>query len=256
MYWDTKVKSGGEELFLQLVGGCRDEIGRFEMITSVNGVLNFNNQLVDAVYIKTPEFLDVFGYNFALFLRTIYSLRFTFKKCDFIYTASDFFPDVVPAFFMKISNKNVKWIQVVCHLYPSWKYRQGNKLKNIIGQCMQKLSLHLSKRADYIHCLNSDVKNELVAMGFNPNNVIIIPPGIAVKEIGEYSSENKDFDAVFVGRLNENKGIFDLIKIWIEVNKLSKNNYRLAIIGGGDQSCLHEKIAKSNLTESIQSLGF
>jgi glycosyltransferase involved in cell wall biosynthesis len=178
-----------------------------------------------------------------------------------IYSGSDFFPDVCPAWLYKKLRPRTRWIQCVFHIYPPWRERNGSKLVNWLGSAAQNLSLWLVRDADGVVVINSEVLNVLTNRGFDPRKLKIIPPGIDYIKIQRASPrtyKGLTFDAVFMGRLKESKGVFDLPKIWMHVTK-HQPRARLAIIGGGSEkikSQIAADIDANGLSGLVDILGF
>lgn len=59
------------------------------------------------------------------------------------------------------------------------------------------------------------------------------------------------FDAVFVGRIAKEKGVFDLVEIWKNIAKTRKNA-KLMIVGNGlELTALKQKIAETGLQDNV-----
>jgi len=197
------------------------------------------------------------------FLRTLRALAFKIKlaEIDLVYGSSDFFPDVIPAFFWKVRHRHVCWQQCIHHFYANPFKRVGNNFSaNVLGYLSQKISFYLIQRyADLVIVVNPLIKRELMKIGFDENKLKIIPNGIDSNYLKKIKKpETSLFDGVFLGRLNKSKGLYELVEIWTQVLKqcpLAK----LAIIGEGDagfKSELSRKIQTSGGQDAIKILGF
>lgn len=176
-----------------------------------------------------------------------------------VYATSDLFWETIPAFFWKMRNRKIEWIQVIHHIYPDWKKRPGNKLVSFFGFYLQKFSFFLArKKADKIIVLNEFIKKELAKRDFDEKRVFLNSNGIDFEQIEAVNKSDKNYDGVFLGRLSPSKGIADLIEIWKKVCEIL-SEARLAIVGGGsleEKNNLLKKIKKHNLEKNIEILGF
>lgn len=136
-----------------------------------------------------------------------------FSVNEDIVTSGDYFCDTIPAFFLKGRNK---WIAYLFHIMPR---------KRIISYLIQQFSLLLMKRANTIVVFNPLVKEYLMNRGFK--NVYIQEVNIDEEAIKKVKVKDKVYEACFLGRLSPSKGIFDLPKIWKDMEG------KLLIIGGG-----------------------
>lgn len=192
-------------------------------------------------------------------IRTIKALLFNIKTDSYtvLYSTSDFFPDIIPAFILK--NRFNKWISVIHHIYPHYKKRGGNIITNIVAFYLQKLSFYLiKKKSDKIIVVNELIKKDLLTFGFVNEKIIVSSNGINLKYINRIKVSNTKYDGIYLGRLGYSKGIFDLIKIW--KNLCCKNSTaRLAIIGIGNKQ-ITKKVTKeiivNNLQKNIYLLGY
>jgi glycosyltransferase involved in cell wall biosynthesis len=224
----SEGKSGGDVAFIQIFK--RFAIRDLIVVTSFLGEkLCRESRLKAEFLISTSE--KKFGNIFLIyFLRIIRATYFIFRtKPELIYSSSDGLPDVLPVFLYKIFNKDVKWIVKRYHDIPD---------KRLISFLMQKLSLLLIKFADLV------IQNG--KFGFDQGDIRKVLPAKA------------EYDAVFMSRLHESKGIFELVLIWKNVaNAYPK--VRLAIIGQGTQdvvASLNDSIQKVNMQNNIFIFGF
>lgn len=198
------------------------------------------------------------------------SIKYNNNYKVILYSTSDFLPDVIPAFFWKMKNKNFKWIALLHLIAPSpfYGYKQyylkNKKLRlptiNIIlYKVSQLLSIKLMKwKADKVFVINSEIKNYLHKKGISKDKVLIVNNGIDYNEIQKVLPfEEEKYDGLYMGRFHSQKGIFDLISIWKIVCK-NIPNAKLGIVGQGDikyTNRLRRFINTNGLKDNIELLG-
>lgn len=176
-----------------------------------------------------------------------------------VYSSSDLFWEVIPAFYFKIKNKNIEWVQVIHHVYPDWRKRPGKKMENFFGYYAQRFSFWLiRKKSDKLILVNSLVKSHLIKKGFPEKKIFISSNGINLEHFEQIKRSETSYEGVFLGRLNYSKGLTDLVKIWKNVCQ-EFPGAKLAVVGGGSKETtisLSKKIMEHKLEKSIDLLGF
>ena len=111
-------------------------------------------------------------------------------------------------------------------------------------------------KANFITVTGSNSKKFLVNnKGVDPNKIFILPNSVPSDEYYKLMI-NKKYDLITLGRLSEEKGLFNLLKI---VKELKKNfsEIKLGIAGKGDlYDKLKLKINHLNLNENVDLLGY
>lgn len=229
------------------------------IVTPAVGEQFLRKKGLDASYIQTTKERELGNVMFTYLRRIaiIFGLRLPIGDADVIYTASDFLPDTLPAFFFKTKNKNIKWTSVIYHIIPPPIQRGGPFIRNFVSFVTQRFSFQFVKHgSNLIFVLNNGVVDQLVKLGFRKERIHVVGAGINLKHIREIPQGKVEYDACFLGRLHSSKGIFDLLDIWkMVVSK--RNNAKLAIIYAGQseiESTLIKKIKKANLCENITLL--
>ena len=210
------------------------------------------------------------------FLRTIIGCRIARKlrleKNVVVYSGSDFWPDSLPAFLLKLRYKDkILWIAGFYLFAPKpWQknspYRKSFKSWLIgVMYWLTQLPVYwiIKKYADYVFVTSVPDVKKFVTKKRNKNKVIVIRGGVNVKEVREYLEnskvvpiEKRKYDAVFVGRFHYQKGVVELIEIW-KLVCAKKSNAKLAMIGIGPlESKVKERIKKLKLENNIDLLGF
>ena len=198
------------------------------------------------------------------FVRSLFALICTFGLLSkdepvVLYSSSDFFPDTIPAFAIKLVRKNVKWVSRVYHMIPAPSRRKGNLVLNILSFASQRMSISLMKmKSDLVIGLNGSVRDELASLGIPLSRLAVSGAGIDIDLIDSVAPGPKRYDGVFLGRIHPNKGIFDALDVWRLVVNIRKSA-RLAIIGGGDKELItlvKKRILEYDLVENVDYLGF
>lgn len=79
---------------------------------------------------------------------------------------------------------------------------------------------------DYFFVLTNFQKEKVKNLGIDENKIILKPNSLQMSF--DIVKDKKDY--IYVGRLEESKGIFELLKVWEKLDE----KYILTIIGGGD----------------------
>lgn len=164
-----------------------------------------------------------------------------------IISTSDFFCDTIPAFIF--SNK-YKWYAFTYHLYPS--VFKVKSLRNLFGNLVQFISFCLFKKAGLILTTNSISLNFLTKF-FKILSIKKINLGLNY-ELFFNSNSIRPIDLVYVGRIKESKGIFELPEIAFNLKKYFPN-LKIEVIGNGGNDeieFLKNLILKFKVSEIIR----
>lgn len=256
-----KGMSGGDQMAIQIFARIRDSFAALHWFTNPDGQQAVEQIVKDVAFSTTPPWFDRLPIGLAYVLRTLHATASLFgKRVDIVYSGSDFFPDVLPAFLYTRLRRNTRWIQCIFHIYPDWRTRPGNKAINFAAALLQRFSLWLARHADGVVNINGEVREALIARGFDARKIAIITPGIDLDYIAAIppGNDRDAYDAVFLGRLNPSKGIFDLPPIWKKVIERFPQA-RLAIIGGGSEAArakLAAEFEAHGLRGNVDLLGY
>ncbi len=188
-----------------------------------------------------------------------------------IYSASDFWPDTIPAFILKLKFHEIKWIAGFYMFAPQpWRkdspYRADLK-KWLVGSLYwltQLPTYHLVKRyADIVFVTSEPDVDRFITEKRNRERILVIRGGVETKEAKMYLKssrviplQERKYDAVFVGRFHHQKGVLELIDIWKLVCG-KKPTAKLAMIGVGSlEGEVKDKIEALNIGDKIDLLGF
>lgn len=245
--------SGGDACFLNVA----KEIGQkhdLVIVTSRLGMELCKRSGVRAKFELTSG-EKKFGNVYLAYLRRILgALHLLWRKklgVEIVYSSSDFLPDVLPAWWLKIGNRKSLWVQKIFHIIPR---------ERVITYFFQRASLFLIRRwADLVITDNAGLREELVERyGFRPQKVRFVPPGVGLKAVAKVVPAKERYDGLFVGQLRRSKGIFDLVPIWREVVQ-AYSKATLGIVGKdiqGNEAALRSEVLKNGLEKNIFLLGF
>jgi glycosyltransferase involved in cell wall biosynthesis len=188
---------------------------------------------------------------------------------DIVLSASDFLPDAIPAFILKLKNPKVKWIASFYLFAPKpWQkkspYRGSKYLIGLVYWLSQLPAYYIIKKfADIVFVTSQPDIKPFITKYRDIKKIIPVRGGVDVLPARQYFEqgefipfENRTYDACFVGRLHYQKGVLELIHIWRVVCK-SKPKSRLAIIGRGPlEGEIQSLIKQMGLKLNITLLGF
>ncbi|MCL5096301.1 MAG: glycosyltransferase family 4 protein [Candidatus Omnitrophica bacterium] len=156
-------------------------------------------------------------------------------RYDVIYASSQLIFEVYPAMVLA-RRQRTRWAVKFHHVLASQPGRTG--LFDRLFQWSERQSLRwINRRAGLVICSTAIVANDLHALearlGLPPKHTVQIGYGVDLSA-SHPPSQSPQFDAVFLGRLHEHKGVFDLALVWQLVLQ-EKPGARLLVIGEGPQ---------------------
>lgn len=179
-----------------------------------------------------------------------------FQKYDYVYSLSVLDLCILP-FALKLVDKHIKWVAVFDNIVPL--NDPGPKLIRFLAWLFFHISLLLLKKTDNIFAISPELKNYLIIHGFNLNKITITGNAIEGDLIKKTIAPNTlKYDSIYVGRINETKGIFDMLDV-VSKTKVEYPEFKLAIIGKGDkptETKFRHRIKQMRLTKNIILLGF
>ena len=246
----TQGISGGDTCFIELA----KRMGEYDkiVVTSLLGkkLCDMNGLEADYLVTTKEEHFENAIFTYCQRILKVFLLRIEASSGDVVYATSDFLPDVLPAFCLKMRNKDIKWIQKVFHLIPSRRF---------IPYFTQKISHFFIKRfADLIIVDNILLKDDLARLGFDAERIEVNPPGVDLKYFRSVAEDATTYDSAFLGRLHASKGVFELVEIWKRICEV-RPKATLAIIGYGNRGMerdLGRRIEDARLGNNIHVLGY
>lgn len=199
-----------------------------------------------------------------IFTSTIYKLWLGLKSVhkmkteyhDYVYSVSDFYPDLLPALYYKLKYK-AKWIAGYYLVVPfpfsrDFPYKGIHFFRGLLYWLMQipsKILVNLF--ADYVF-----VTSEIEQKHFFKESVVV-KGGVKLGDFNLQKWFDGKYDCLFVGRLHFQKGIFEMIEVWDYLINTKKKHYTLCIIGDGVlKEIMLEDIKKKKLEKYIHYIGY
>ena len=232
--------SGGDRIFIELSRNFGRMGVDVQIITWEDGVKMIERQRLDKVSSIKYQVLSIkpwcrMGFVICYFARIVRSTIWAFSSdpiLNFVYSASDFWMDVFPAFILKLKNRKIKWI-------ASWYQTAPHPFSGFASPLYwlsQLISKPLIKRfADFVIVNNEDERKQFPMLN-KQDKVFAMLGAVDVEKIGDWKRKirklPKKYDAVFQGRLHPQKGILELIDIWRKVVD-KRSGARLVMIGDG-----------------------
>lgn len=133
-------------------------------------------------------------------------------------------------------------------IYTEHLYTSDFHLKNKFRERMQRNFLgKLLRFVDLVICPSAAVKSFLEKISHNETEIVIVPNGIEIPNLNSSLPQPGLFG--FIGSLNENKGIMNLVEAMPKIIK-TNSEARLQIIGSGE--LMNEIREKTSGDASIQ----
>ncbi len=188
-------------------------------------------------------------------------------KNTIVYSASEFWMDVLPALVIKLRYPKIVWIAAWYQTAPNpWKgFSEGerkNKYRvNALYYWLMQFFIKpfISRFADFV-LVNNDNEEKQFPKLLKNNRVKVLLGAVDLESIKKWQKEKQNipkiYDAVFQGRFHPQKGIIELIDIWKLVVS-QKPGARLALIGDGSLMFeVKQKITELKLENNIELFGY
>lgn len=222
--------------------------------------LNFlqNKNIVETLEFKNKNGLSVLwsSFNIISFFKTIYKI-FIFRP-DIVYINNLWFkasnsPLIACLFFRKLII-NIKLHNYRLSCSNAIHYRNGkicndcninNKVKSYQHKCYKdsliltflvniysKIQFQIlkSKKINHIYVLNNLQRSILEDFGIKKSKIFEVKNIVNLRKKSNFVNSNESNKFYFIGRLEEEKGLLDLISIW---KNLKVHKFELHIIGEG-----------------------
>ncbi len=260
----TPGVTGGESRFIELARCWQKEGYEIHLMSARSGETLCSNMGLKVILhnISNSTRIDRFEFVLRFFKVLAYLPRLTFEfKNGIVYSASEQIYDVLPGFVLKLLHSNNIKFGVVVHWLPPvafWKRENSTFTNSLLFLISERLGLFFANiNANVLLPVSVDTLASLKRFTFFRKPAEFVLCGVNLDEINLYISgaREKNYDAVFMKRVQRTKGIFDLIDIWSET--VQKNpNTKLLIIGEGiDSASAKNYVHERNLDKNIDFAG-
>ena len=251
------LSRGGAESHLYSLVKLQHEAGHQVSVMLLGGDLknffsleeDFREMNIGLIRFKGPKKLQ--GFNpLSIIVATKY---FSKNKFDIVHShspRSDFLTYVSHLFLSKAS----KWVVTVHGKYGT--YLDGSKVIDIFRKLGIRILSRLWSKADSIIVISESIKEWMILLNKNLSPEVI-PYGINVQKKIKYGSSDEPRIG-FLGRLNPNKGIEDLINVFMSIknkNNPTSTNSKL-LIGGVGSDSYERKLKHLANNEDVDFLGY
>ena len=266
--------SGGDRIFIELVKKWQFKLDitllisqegsvicRYHKLNNIRQNIWASNQLVKLGYL-----IDTL-YRTAVSIKKVLSIKML--PGDIVFSSSDFWPDFLPAFILKLKNPKIIWVAGFYLFAPKpWDkfspYRSKNFLIGLFYWLSQVPAYHVIRKfSDIVFVTSQPDVDKFITSSRPKEKIVVIRGGVDTSPAKIYLNskevippEERIYDACFIGRFHYQKGVFKLVKIWQAVC-LNIPQARLAMIGIGPlENEIRNLIEKSGLSKNINLMGF
>lgn len=265
--------SGGDRIFIEFARRWSKKIP-VEVFVWEEGLLMCKRENLEGPGLKINlirvGIFSKLGFIFIYFYRVLLGIKLGFdlnvKEGDYIYSASEFWMDSLPAFIAKLRNPKVIWVAAWYQTAPNpmmgfteGKRENSYKINAFLYWFIQKSTKPLiSKLADFIF-VNNDLEHEQFSN--SKAKIITVLGAVKTEDITFFQNKhkapvNKKYLAVFQGRFHPQKGVVELIEIW-KLTTAKIPDAKLAMIGDGPlMNEVKAKVKNLGLEKNVDLLGY
>lgn len=258
------VGEGNTELLAEKIGWWQKDGAKVRVICPRWTQGDFENRGLKSVeYVIVPGCRKVFskiGLVFELLKRSVVASLMIGKivhEQEVIYSISAVLDEVLVPFFAKIFRPHIRWV-VLFENEVYWR-REERIVIRALTYLFYLISLRLIRKADIILTVSDELREILIGKGYPARKIILTGNAVRRKEI-KYALQKvkKRIGGLFLGRLDENKGVFELVEMMKIIVKL-KPDFHLNIGGSGEERIrlrLENIIKDEKLENNITLLGY
>ena len=183
------------------------------------------------------------------FFKATISILFSMKNTDIVHihmaSRGSFLRKGIVVLISKIFNK-----KIIIHLHGAefmvfYNYECNKLIKRYIRYIFDK--------SDKVISLSESWKKDLTQI-VNPEKIRVVPNGVLINN-EDNEKDYKDKVVLFLGRLGERKGIFDLIDVIREIVNIHKDSMFI-IAGDGEIEKVKNLCSNYNLNKNVRVLGW
>ena len=249
-------RGGAETHLLSLVKVQIEEGHKISIILLGNDLDNFISleeefSLLDISLIRFRGPKKIQGFNPFSLIQAI--KIFNSREFDIIHSHSPR-SNLLTHFAKKYSKYNTKHIITIHGKYGT--YLQGNKQVDAIRSYFMSYLTKIWEQSQQVIVISESIQEWLETL--NPKiSPVVIKYGIEIPLVNKINSSNK-FTIGFLGKLNQNKGIEDLLSVYKEIQPHSNSrDFNISLlVGGVGQEAYVNKLKQSVEGMNVNFLGY
>lgn len=221
--------TGGDRIWIELLNRAKFHVGLYACPEAWNLLKGIQGRRVE------PTIINILKNTIVKTYRGLSSIPK--RHYDYVYSVSDFYPDLLTAFVYKMRHKGCKWIAgyylvAASPFAPDSPYHGFNWFKGLLYWLMQRISLWLVNRNAEIVFVTSEPDRK----HFPKKKVVVVRGGVDLDKLPVNDEpipvEKRKYDAIYIGRFHYQKGVLELVDIWIRLSHI-RPNVRLVMVGDG-----------------------
>ena len=252
--------SGGETRFMEVAKGWEEKGYEIHLLSTGGGpYLCEKFDLKATHHVIRAKNKGRLGFLFRFFSAFFIPKSLKDFREGIVISTNEQLYDILPGLIIKLRNfSEIKW-GVVTHWLPPfrfWVRKQSTIINSFLFLVSERISLYMAcifanKILAVSNATKKQIQNDVFAR-LALKKVEAVECGVNYDEIRDASGGvKKEYEAVFMKRIQAVKGAFDLPKIWKEVIKLLPEA-KLYIIGSGiDEERVKDVVEKEGLSENI-----
>ncbi len=186
-----------------------------------------------------------------------YLRRIEDEKFPIVYTISSVLDLIFIPLVLKTRKNKFIWLTVFDNTVPL--SGAGNKIIRFLNWFFFIISSRLIRKADRIFAPSDNMLAYLKEKKFSPTQIVSTGNGVEIEMIQKAKTiSDLEIDALYIGRIHEAKGIYELLRVLSLVVERFPN-FKLGIMGDGESETVRKfnsKIQEMNLTNNILFLGY
>jgi glycosyltransferase involved in cell wall biosynthesis len=212
----------------------------------------------DALFNATGHIQQTWRYFPAYGLRilTAHTVRLP-ETYDLIYASTQLIVEVYAAMIIA-RRQGAAFAAKVHHVLAAQGGRAGF-FDRLFLWSERKTTKWLNQKADLVltgtHIVSKDLDQLEIRLGLKPCDKVTIGYGVDLARAAEQSGDQRKYDVVFLGRLHEHKGAFDLPIFWQAVKREHPNAKLLVIGEGAHRPRTQELFKEAGLADSVTFTG-
>jgi len=175
---------------------------------------------------------------------------------DIVYSISSVLDLLIIPYALKCVDSKIVWVTVFDNLVTL--KGSGNKFHRLLAAVFFKISLFFIKKADKVCAISDELKDYLSEFGISHDKLLLTGNAVQRELIRQAETAKIfEYDALYVGRINDAKGIYDMVKV-LKIIMSFRRHFILAIMGEGDIDTLSrykKYIVEAGLENNIIFLG-